>query len=165
VLPTLPSAVQSGLQPGAYVLEVTGTDAEGGNPQLPGCAPSGLPPAGKRVTSSGTVDRDGDAWVFRSERPGSSLTLRLRVATRSFSTELFAVDGTLGGSAPDEATGLRAASGVTMEVGDAAVVDGEIRLTGAFVTALVLGPVTFSDTAGRATCNRVALAMQPGRAR
>jgi hypothetical protein len=91
----------------------------------------------------------------------------LRVATRSFSTELFAVDGTLRGRAPDQAIGTHAASGVTMTAGgvgasDVAAVDGEIRLTGAIVNALVFGTVVFSDGVASATCDRVTLAMQPG---
>ncbi|WP_239490408.1 hypothetical protein [Luteitalea sp. TBR-22] len=170
ILPTLPSGLQTGLQPGAYTLEVSGEDAVGGDPQLPGCSPPGQPPAGKRITIAGTVSRDGEDWVFRSDRPGTDLVLRLRVATRSFSSELFAVEGSLRGSAPDDGA-ARAASGLAISAGaagegGAASVDGEIRLTGAFVNALAQGRVTFSDAAGaRATCNRVAVSMQPGRPR
>lgn len=168
-LPTLPSGLPSGLQAGAYVLEIGGTDVTGANPQLAGCTPAGQPPSGKRVTTAGTLARDGEDWVFTSARPGTSVVLRLRVATRSFSTELFAVDGSLRGSAPDEATGVRPASGVTVEVtgdvaGQSAPVDGEIRLTGAFVTARAMGRMTFTDAAGaRASCNAVSVSLQPGR--
>ena len=168
-LPTLPSGLPTGLQPGAYVLEVTGTDLVGTDPQVPGCSPTGQPPAGKRVTIAGTIARDGDDWIFTSNRPGTDLVLRLRVATRSFSTEIFAVDGSMRGTALDESTGVRAASGVTVNVGgtaagQAAVVDGEIRLTGAFVTARATGRMAFSDTSdARATCNTVSVSLQPGR--
>lgn len=165
---TLPTGLQTGLQPGAYVLEVTGTDAVGPDPSASGCRPAGQPAAGRRVTVTGLIARDGEDWVFRSDRPGTDVVLRLRVATRSFSVELFAVGGTLRGSAPDQASGTRAASGVTMSAGgaaagDVAMVDGEIRLTGAFVTAQAVGPVVFRDAAGAsAACTTVALAMQPG---
>jgi hypothetical protein len=163
---TLPTGLQTGLQPGAYVLEVTGADAIGTDPQARGCRPAGQPPAGRRVTVTGLIARDGDDWVFRSERPGTDVVLRLRVASRSFSTELFAVDGTLRGAAPDQASGTRAASGVTMSaggagVGDVVTVDGEIRLTGAIVTALAVGRTVFTDGVASATCDAVALAMQP----
>jgi hypothetical protein len=164
---TLPTGLQTGLQAGAYVIDVTGADAIGTDPQATGCRPAGQPPGGKRVTVTGRITRDGEDWVFRSDGSGTDLVLRLRVATRSFSTELFAVDGTLRGRAPDQALGTRAASGVTMTAGgvgasDVAAVDGEIRLTGAIVNALVFGTVVFSDGVASATCDRVTLAMQPG---
>lgn len=149
-------------QPGPYLLSVVGLDLSN-TPEMPVCAPIGVPPEGKAVHTHVDLRWEGDEWLGRGTSPGSSVIIHIRerhgVGSRS---EMY---GTFYGAAPDLGTLLVPPRGVTVTFGEAgtgAMIDGVGEYAVPLARGWARGIVGFhNDKAAVALCPGVMWMLQP----
>jgi hypothetical protein len=163
--PSPPPAADRWLQPGRYVVGLTGFGVSE-DPLFPTCAPLATPPTGTAVITRVSVERERDGWVIRADPPApEGLEIQLLPAASSPGMQL--VTGTARGCARDQTYGPHAQIDLRVCLGgtggaSGAPLDGRMFATSRVVIARIGGLAEFSDSSGATgRCAAVEMFLRP----
>jgi hypothetical protein len=158
-----PSSTLLPLQPGPYLMNLTGFAASSGS-DVPLCSPPGIPRDGTNVLTSVDLQQEGTEFVARG-RDGS-LTLRIRGTSGTFFRA--GVEGDILGSARDEGSApVLLPRDIHISIAGEGNTAAPARVegtsdSGRFLWGQIVGAVTFSEGSGASsTCSTINWTLQP----